>query len=679
MERAPERPAGVPAEARWLEDVGKWELCDADGEGRRRGPFSLWRPDGTLYMRGEYADGMLAGRFELLHPNGQLAREGRYVEGELDGAVTAYGSDAATNESLRACCVPPGAWQMKARWERGRLMGETFFDRAGRQLLSDGSPRPERPASVPESAQFEEWTRRWATGEYDAEKGAFGLWRYFTVDGRLDEEAEYHEARKCSSRQYDAAGAVWLDVHFEGDNVRHGGYRRRYVDPADSPWADARIREERGAFEHGQAVGPWTFHDESGALLRALDRGRAHRDEDVAGMEVLRDDARTLAEWRTLAGRLRGEGRVREAICAAARAAAGSGDARELTAFLDETTIALGETASARACGELADATGESLAGTLGALVGGAEPATVLRTLASSLKNANLAARDLVEAAILLAPERAMTYLTRALIRIELGDPEGALADGDIVARESADTAEFLRNYVRLLFPEFGFWPGREIPYAPSIENMPDAPAQPLEAVRQAIQVYATRLGTIRETLRARLGGAQPWLPPDVSALLPDGPVELRSYAAQITDETEEGPEVSDVQIEEALALEGWTIPALMRLARTHWNALCWLCWSAGLDRVVLPVELSPPANFAHAAGMAIARTWRAQDAVVTGGLRSMTAGVPGFVWEELDIDGIPKLFAEMAFDEYLEMRSVILYLASPENLSPFQSDLRAA
>ena len=116
-----------------------------------------------------------------------------------------------------------------------------------------------------------------------------------------------------------------------------------------------------------------------------------------------------------------------------------------------------------------------------------------------------------------------------------------------------------------------------------------------------------------------------------------------------------------------------------MRLARSHWNALCWLCWSAGLDRVALPEALDPPADFARAAGMSIARYWRAQDAVVTGGLRSLTAGVPGFVWEELDIEGMPRHFAEMAQEQYLEMRSVFLFLMSPENVSPFQADLRAA
>jgi hypothetical protein len=206
---------------------------------------------------------------------------------------------------------------------------------------------------------------------------------------------------------------------------------------------------------------------------------------------------------------------------------------------------------------------------------------------------------------------------------------------------------------------------------------MPVAPTQSAEAVRRAIQVYATRLQQIRAALLARLPGAPAWLPPALPGLLPQGPLDLRSFSAEIVDETDEGPETSTVQIDERLELEGWTIPSLLRLARSQWTGLCWLCWSAGLDEVRLPITLAPREDFAQAAGMAIARHWRAQDAVATRGLRAMTAGVPGFLWEEMEIEGMPGLFAEMASDEYLEMRSVFLFLSSEDNLSPFQSDIR--
>jgi hypothetical protein len=189
--------------------------------------------------------------------------------------------------------------------------------------------------------------------------------------------------------------------------------------------------------------------------------------------------------------------------------------------------------------------------------------------------------------------------------------------------------------------------------------------------------VYATRLALLRAALAERVGGEPVWLPPALDGLLPDGPVALRKETTQIVDETEEGSETTEVAVDESFEASGLGIPALMRMARMQWTALGWLCWSAGLARVALPGALAPPADFPQAAGMIIARYWRAQDAVVTGGLRSMTAGVPSFVWEGMDIDGLPRHLAEIAHDEYLESRAVILFLASRENLSPFQSDLR--
>jgi len=269
-----------------------------------------------------------------------------------------------------------------------------------------------------------------------------------------------------------------------------------------------------------------------------------------------------------------------------------------------------------------------------------------------------------------------MAYMTRSLVRIELGDSEGARADAERVAQESEDAAHFLRTYLRLMFPVFSFVPAGERPES-LIEEMPPEPGQSLEAMRRTIQVYATRIMLVRQALQRLVPGDPAWLPPDLGALLPDGLLELRSYDTEILDETEEGQEATPVHVDEELVLDGWRVPALMRVARSQWGGLCWLCWCAGLDRVALPTALAPPADFAKAAGMAVTRYWRAQDAVATGGLRSMTAGVPSFVWEGLDMDGLPRHFADMVHDEYLEIRSVFLYLASPDNLSPFQSDLR--
>jgi antitoxin component YwqK of YwqJK toxin-antitoxin module len=665
---SPARPAAVPAKAAWIPGVERWELA---GEGEVR----QWRPDGTLHSRTRQQGGRPHGAFTIFHPNGQVAREGAYRDGEIEGLVSSFGCDEESSEVLRSCCVPANAWQMRSHYRHGQLQNETFFDREGFPLLSDGTRRPERPAGVPAEAEFDEFNGRWGTGATEQDGTWVGRWRFWTVEGRLDEEADYQASRKTWSRLHDERGEVRHEISYEGDGVPHGPYRKRLVE-AERPYTDERIVEERGDFEHGHPVGPWTFLGIDGAVLRALDLGVATLDDDVAGRAVFTDEARPGAAWWQMAQALRTEGHLREALCAAARSAARSGSAEALRGLLAETTVPMHAEASARAVAGLADEKG-TVPRALSALVGGADPAAVLRTLASVLKGSPRASADLVEAAILLAPERRMAYMTRALLRIELGDPEGARADADRVEPEAAEAASFLRTYCRLLFPTFDFWPRREPPES-TLEDLPDVPVQPVEAVRRTIQVYASRLAFARATLEARAPGAA-WLPPPLSELLPDGPVELRAYDAEIVDETDQGPEASTVRIDETLAIADWGVPALMRLVRSHWNALCWLCWSAGLDRMALPEALEPPDDFARAAGMSIARYWRAQDAVVTGGLRSLTAGVPGFVWEELDIEGMPRHFAEMAQEQYLEMRSVFLFLMSPENVSPFQADLRAA
>jgi hypothetical protein len=670
---AEQRPAGVPESAAWLTDREVWESAGKDRTGAKNGEVTQWRADGSLYLRGHYREGRMHGPCTFFHPNGQVAREGVYVDGEPEGLMIAYGSDAPTSEVLRTCCVPDGAWQMKSRFERGRLLNEVFCDRQGRVLLSDGSLRPERPSNVPLEADFDEYARRWMHGALDDRGSWIGLWRFWNTDGLVDEEAEYRESRKVWSRLYDPDGSLRQELNFEGDSVRHGGYRRRLLPDEESPWSDPRIRQERGAFEHGQLVGPWTYLDAAGAVVRAVDYGRLYHDGDV---DVFRDRPELDGEgWMGLARALRLEGRTREAACAAARGAARQGSQDGLLRLLGELTVPVTEATNQALLATLSQ--GEvTVAKALDALVSGADPASVLRTLSSILKGHSRAALDFIDASILLAPDRRMSYMTRSLVRIELGDLPGAYADTEVVAGDSAEAAEFLRNYTRVLFPKWTFWPARELPQSP-LEDMPDAPGQPLPAVRRAIQLYATRLQVIRAELLRRLSPAPPWMLPDLAALLPEGPLPLETRTAQIVDETDQGSETTEMTVDETLDPGPLAVPSLMRLARASWAALCWLCWSAGLEEVALPAALSPPANFDQAAGMIISRYWRAQDGVITGGLRSVTHGVPGFMWEEMDLDGMPRHFVEMAHEEYLEMRAAMLFLASPENVSPFQADLR--
>ena len=412
-------------------------------------------------------------------------------------------------------------------------------------------------------------------------------------------------------------------------------------------------------------------------MVRTVEHGRP-LPADALAHPVFSDELRPPEAWLELSDSLLAEGRPAEALCATARAAGRKGEVDDLVAMLARHTVPL-IPAEAGATAERAIAVEvEPVPALLSALIAGGEPASLFRALATAQRESPHAGRDFADAAILLAPDQPMTYLTRALLRLELGDDRGALADADRLAQSSPDSRRFVREYARLLLPEWGFWPARER-HEGEVEGIPDAPTQPLEAIRHQIQVYATRIRLLREAVMFRVPRRKtaPWVPPALEALLPDGALALRRYDGAITDETEEGTETVSVEVDETLSPDAAGLPALMRVARSQWAALTSLCWACGLDKVALPDSIQAPPGFAAAAGAAITRFFRAQDTLATGGLRSQSAGVPGFVWEGMDIDEMPRPFAQLAVDEYFELRALYLWLLSPENLSPFQSDLR--
>lgn len=143
------------------------------------------------------------------------------------------------------------------------------------------------------------------------------------------------------------------------------------------------------------------------------------------------------------------------------------------------------------------------------------------------------------------------------------------------------------------------------------------------------------------------------------------------------TEGAGEGP-ATLVTVDERLLLEaGQTIPSLMRLARREWTALSWLCWAAGLDRVALPDQITPPEKFGHAAAMMVERVWRCRDKIATSGLRALTQGIPGFTWEGIEIDDMPALLVEICTDEHLELRALFYWLCDQGIQSPWQDNLR--
>ena len=61
------------------------------------------------------------------------------------------------------------------------------------------------------------------------------------------------------------------------------------------------------------------------------------------------------------------------------------------------------------------------------------------------------------------------------------------------------------------------------------------------------------------------------------------------------------------------------------------------------------------------------------------GELVARSQGVPGFEWQGVDLDQLPRHIAELAAAEYVAVRSMFIWLASADALSPFQDDIRDA
>ncbi|WP_437678223.1 toxin-antitoxin system YwqK family antitoxin [Sorangium sp. So ce131] len=679
-----ERPPSVPPSARYNPEHGTFELVETDEGGRPSGERCVYRAsDGSLLSRCRYADGVKDGPFTVFHPSGEPAQRGRYRGGQLDGEVVVYGSDAPTELKLRSCCVPPGAWELRTQYRQGRAVRQVFYDRAGHPISADGSRWPDRPAGVAGEADYEHGSQRWLVRAED-EASASLIHRYFTREGKPSQEVETRAGARYRELRYDALGRPSEERHLDPEGRFHGPSVRWFPDPDASPYLDPRLREERGQYWHGHPVGVFTGLDADGATVVRRELGAALDEASLGASPALAED---LAAWDAerawaLARELLQGGRAREACCAAARAAVRGGERERLAEFLRGAALRLRPEVAERRGRALLEASGATALGALDELLLGAEPSAAYRTLAAVLPGSRRVALSLVEAALLLEPERRSTCVTRALLRIEVGDTRGALEDADRIEPESAAAAEHLRTFVRLLFPEFDFWPARQ-----AIDPMPDDGSvtveldQPIEQVRQKIQVYATRLLRLREAAQRSLPGAEPcpWLPPDLSHVLPDGPVELARTAATLTEETENGVETVELTVDETLDTGALPLSFLMRRARAEWAALCWLCWSAGLDHVALPERIAHRPGFTAAVNMSLARCFRARDQLQTGGLVSRARGVPGFVWEGHAIDGLDPTLAAIAADEYFEVRCLFAWLLFPENLSPFQSDIRAA
>ena len=112
------RPYSGPVFSTYQDDPEAVEMSASLVNGRFEGPYERFYPDGSVFSRGAYQEGVWHGPFESFYQDGAPWMEGRYEEGALDGPYVAYGEDGSVQErGTYASGSPCGTWTMDGEEE----------------------------------------------------------------------------------------------------------------------------------------------------------------------------------------------------------------------------------------------------------------------------------------------------------------------------------------------------------------------------------------------------------------------------------------------------------------------------------------------------------------------------------------------------------------------------------
>jgi antitoxin component YwqK of YwqJK toxin-antitoxin module len=607
----PERPSSVPEEAYWDEGDNEWCLHETDDAGEKHGLVKWWRPDGTLCCATEFVHGTPHGSFKRFHENGEVSREGAFEDGKLHGTNAFVRSTGETTENF-----PRGLGEKVKRAEmdyvHGSVVAARAYDADGNQCMEDGEPFPEtRPDGVPQDAHFrkreQDGEYRWVVGAVvDHDDGTIsrtGTWRWWSPNGVLVSEEPYEDGEiHGTAKTYDEESGVLVEEAEWKAGERDGVTRTfapdgsileemtyaqgdkkgpRLVRFDEDEIEEGKAHAMRGEFDGDDPVGVIEYLDGDGKVIGTVDTGLP--DDLEATQSVLG----TEEGFAALADRLAAERKIGASLFALVRAV-GRGEAEPVK--LKDALAALERPVSddltfhaTRMC--------KMVVSNIQRFGGG--PDKCVNSVFEGIRNGGLGfellrfaagvlddtgepevASEVIDGAILAAPddEAASFEYTRALVRASRGDAAGAR---ESIARLRAHDEAFAKGigcYISALFPEWSFWPAddsrrKSQKRLTALLDRTVAKSDPdVGRFREAIQKSATRLMGHRERLTEKFGDAE-WIVPDVSHLLPDGPVEV-----PIPDD--------------------YGGIGINHLCRQEWTRLTWLCWLCGLDELALPEKI---------------------------------------------------------------------------------------
>jgi hypothetical protein len=282
----------------------------------------------------------------------------------------------------------------------------------------------ERPIGVPAEAEYTEQSSTWSAGE-----PRDGRYRVWSSEGKLIEDTTYQSGRRYGpSKVFSAATAAAYAV----------------------PGAAGL----RGDYERGVRVGVWHVLGADGKRLLSRDFGVAASDDDLADSPALANRRRTAAEWLAVAESFARERRFGEAIVARARAAARSASVNGFLAAFAELSLPTTPGGADAVAEEVLSEGERDLAVLISGFLRGGAPALLCRALAvwADAMNLGLTALDLINAAMLVAPERRELLAIRAQVLMRLGLPQQVELDLGALATIDPRRAEQLGAENRVLF-----------------------------------------------------------------------------------------------------------------------------------------------------------------------------------------------------------------------------------
>lgn len=309
-------------------------------------------------------------------------------------------------------------------------------------MASPHAPPP--PLGVPEFATYSREAREWSAGSADADGVRDGAWRFYDDEGGLRRAATYergtlHGLVRCFDHD-----EVVEQLHYV-NGFLEGPYWRRVTGAYRGACESAVF--ELGTYDRGIRVGTCRLLDADEQEMARFELGRAVADDEILNAGVLSIFPRAMATWLELSRRAFEDGRADEGLAALVRAVAKGADHQLLESAIEGHTLpTTPEEARSRAAAVAEEMSPRCL---LAALVGGAEPVSVLRRLAAVLPGG--VALDVIEAAFAIAPDPVQLLFARAVLRVLGGNVAGARQDARTLKHVRPSEYELLMDAISAL------------------------------------------------------------------------------------------------------------------------------------------------------------------------------------------------------------------------------------